>query len=95
MTFKTGVKINKVSKGMQLFFADRLTYQKPSKLRQTPNLAKPKDLTISLLKKNLTLPLAGQENFYVFWKTILKNALNYEKNLRPHYNCISNGIICK
>jgi hypothetical protein len=27
MTFKTGVKINKVSKGMQLFFADRLAYK--------------------------------------------------------------------
>jgi hypothetical protein len=72
MTFKTGVKINKVSKGMQLFFADRLAYQKPPKLRQTQNLSKTKEALESVLKKKLTLPLAGQENFYVFWKTILK-----------------------
>jgi hypothetical protein len=52
MTFKTGVKINKVSKGMQLFFADMLAYKSRQSYAKRRISQSQKNRLIGLRKKN-------------------------------------------
>jgi hypothetical protein len=57
---------------MQVFGTCQPDILRGSKLSQMQDSAKDKLAVIQVKKKFLTLALAGQRNFYVFWKTILK-----------------------
>lgn len=66
-------------------------------VKATPNaeFGKLIETVLYIAENFFVLPIARQENFYVFWKPIRKKALNYEKNLHPHYNCVGLGFCCK